>query len=65
LDYWAPKLAANVARDAANVRALEEAGWRVLTIWQCETADTEALTAKLIDFVDRSGGGIHAGNLMR
>src|SRR5688572_30505979 len=34
LDYWVPKLAANAARDAANVRDLEQAGWRVLTVWQ-------------------------------
>ena len=68
LEYWAPKLAANAARDAANVQALEDAGWRVLTIWQCETADTHGLAAKLTDFVDSgdcSGRGIHGGNPMR
>lgn len=65
LDYWAPKLTANAARDAANVQALEQAGWRVLTVWQCETADAGALTAKLLEFVDCSGRGIHGTNRMR
>lgn len=51
LDYWAPKLAANAARDAANMRALDEAGWRVLTVWQCETTDRERLASTLMDFV--------------
>jgi DNA mismatch endonuclease, patch repair protein len=36
-DYWKPKLAANVERDARHARALEDAGWLVVTIWECET----------------------------
>lgn len=34
--YWAPKLAANVARDERNTRMLEQAGWFVLRIWEHE-----------------------------
>jgi DNA mismatch endonuclease (patch repair protein) len=49
--YWAPKLTANMERDAAQVRALEGLGWSVLTVWQCETRDLEALTAKLRRFL--------------
>jgi DNA mismatch endonuclease (patch repair protein) len=37
VSYWSPKLARNKARDAERVVALEAAGWRVLTIWECET----------------------------
>ena len=33
-DYWPPKLAANVARDARVDAALEDAGWTVLRIWE-------------------------------
>src|SRR5258708_5256748 len=29
-DYWAPKLRKNVERDLAHMRALIEAGWRVM-----------------------------------
>lgn len=67
LDYWAPKLATNAARDFANVRALEQAGWQVLIVWQCETGEPEALTARLqefVDSVDSSPRGIHAANLI-
>ena len=35
-EYWGPKLARNVERDAEASSALEEMGWRVLTIWECE-----------------------------
>ena len=35
-EYWLPKLARNRERDTANERALREAGWRVVVIWECE-----------------------------
>ena len=54
LDYWGPKLEANKARDARNEAALRELGWEILTVWQCETRNPEALLQKLKSFVDRS-----------
>ncbi len=35
-DYWIAKIARNRARDATAEAALEEQGWRVLTVWECE-----------------------------
>lgn len=35
-DFWKKKFDANVVRDRKKVEALEEAGWRALTIWECE-----------------------------
>jgi DNA mismatch endonuclease (patch repair protein) len=35
-DYWIPKLQANHERDKANKRQLEQSGWRVITVWECE-----------------------------
>jgi DNA mismatch endonuclease (patch repair protein) len=37
VDYWGPKLARNVERDATHQRALEASGWRVVTVWECQT----------------------------
>lgn len=37
-EYWHRKIAKNVERDAASMRALHRIGWRVLTVWECETA---------------------------
>jgi DNA mismatch endonuclease (patch repair protein) len=48
--YWIPKLERNCARDRANQRALRRAGWRVLTIWECETRKPERLRARLERF---------------
>ena len=36
LDYWAPKLARTVARDASSDAALRESGWEVHVVWECE-----------------------------
>ena len=35
-DYWEPKIKANVERDIRNRKTLEEDGWRVVVIWECE-----------------------------
>lgn len=34
-DYWGPKFEANRERDERKVRQLEEAGWRVVVVWEC------------------------------
>ena len=35
-EYWTKKINGNVERDRASHKLLEEAGWRVITIWECE-----------------------------
>jgi DNA mismatch endonuclease (patch repair protein) len=37
-DYWQKKLGRNVERDAKNYEKLDELGWKVLVIWECEAA---------------------------
>lgn len=49
--YWLPKIRRNIERDAAVATALASEGWDVLTIWQCETLDSEALQARLRAFL--------------
>jgi DNA mismatch endonuclease (patch repair protein) len=42
LDFWAPKLEANTARDAKAQGALRAAGWRVLVVWECAVRGARA-----------------------
>ena len=35
-DFWREKISSNILRDAKTVKALNSAGWRVITIWECE-----------------------------
>lgn len=36
IDFWQNKFAANVRRDAIKYKSLQEAGWTVLVVWECE-----------------------------
>jgi DNA mismatch endonuclease (patch repair protein) len=47
-DFWQAKFALNRERDARNQRLLEEQGYRVLVLWECEVTK-----AKLPGAVER------------
>jgi DNA mismatch endonuclease (patch repair protein) len=36
-EFWRAKILGNVRRDRRTVKALYVMGWRVVTIWECET----------------------------
>lgn len=40
--YWGPKLAGNAARDRRDDKALHDAGWTVIRVWEHENADLAA-----------------------
>jgi DNA mismatch endonuclease, patch repair protein len=52
VEFWTTKFDQNLARDARNVLELERAGWSVLTVWECETRNVQALRAKMMDHFD-------------
>ncbi len=35
-EYWTKKINGNAERDLQNKQRLEEAGWRVVTVWECQ-----------------------------
>jgi DNA mismatch endonuclease (patch repair protein) len=41
LDFWLPKLEGNRARDERVKAELEELGWNVIEIWECQIKDDE------------------------
>jgi DNA mismatch endonuclease (patch repair protein) len=43
--FWIEKFRRNVERDAKNRRDLAAAGWRVLTVWECESLDGSKLAS--------------------
>ncbi|WP_319542718.1 very short patch repair endonuclease [uncultured Pseudodesulfovibrio sp.] len=47
--FWKDKLLANVARDKEAVRALENMGWHVLTLWECQIKDINYLERRLFE----------------
>ena len=50
LDFWGPKIERNQIRDAKSAKMLKADGWRVLTVWQCQTKDVDRLGRKLSRF---------------
>ena len=54
-EFWNRKFEDNMVRDQGNLRALQEAGWRVAVIWECGLRDTAV----------REGLLEHLGNWIR
>jgi DNA mismatch endonuclease, patch repair protein len=46
--FWRLKITGNVARDAANIKKLVKAGWRVGIVWECALKGKTRLDSKLV-----------------
>lgn len=51
--FWNEKIDANERRDREARQALQEKGWSVLTVWECELRDTPALLGRLKHSLNR------------
>jgi DNA mismatch endonuclease, patch repair protein len=49
--FWDAKLKSNRQRDAQRFRQLNDLGWDVLTIWECEIPDVSDLCKRLKSFL--------------
>ena len=52
VEYWEAKFARNVERDTENVHKLEEMGWRVHVIWECQLKKN-AIDATMADLLPK------------
>lgn len=57
-EFWEAKRMRTRERDASQRLLLEDAGWRVLTLWECELKDLSAAETRLLEFL---GGGPPTG----
>ena len=53
-EFWLIKRNGNVQRDRRNVRLLKKDGWKVMTVWECETRNPAALERKIATFLASS-----------
>lgn len=51
VEFWSNKLQNNRTRDQRNVAALNDMGWEVLEVWECEIRHLEALEVLLTKFL--------------
>jgi len=49
--FWTDKIAANRRRDQRVARELRHSGWRVITVWECQTKSERTLQRKLKTFL--------------
>lgn len=47
-EFWSDKRQKTVERDAKKQRELQVLGWKVITIWECETKVEESLRRKIV-----------------
>ena len=57
-DYWRAKIGRNRERDRTSESALAADEWRVLTLWECELKDAEALTGRLRSFLNLQAASV-------
>lgn len=50
-EFWADKRGGNVSRDQKKRSELEAQGWKVETIWECETRSDEDLRAVIVSLL--------------
>jgi len=55
-EYWVPKILGNVERDRKNVKLLQDLGWKVIIVWECQTKKTvfEKSMTELIEEILKS-----------
>lgn len=61
-EFWREKIVGNRDRDRRAVERLQEAGWRVLTIWECAfrgrtDADRDAALNRAADWITSGDAG--------
>ena len=56
VEFWTAKFERNVARDRKEHDALEQAGWRVIVLWECEVKKKLPLLA---DEIKQTAGEHH------
>lgn len=65
LEYWGPKLLRTRIRDRENVDLLQEAGWQVMLIWECELRHRENLLGRVRQFLEGQENAVQAREASR
>jgi DNA mismatch endonuclease (patch repair protein) len=52
--FWQTKFDQNVERDRNVQRALRKLGWKVITVWECETRNEDKLILQLVKALEKA-----------
>ena len=53
VDFWQSKFAANISRDEAALKKLQDIGWTAIVIWECQARSDTALD-KAIEIISKA-----------
>ncbi len=56
-EFWRAKRQANVQRDRRSAESLEQQGWTVIVVWECEVRDVDKLRTRLVDLLTPTVSG--------
>ena len=59
-DFWKAKIASNRARDEAATTALAAFGYQVVTLWECQLKNDDAIV-RVVDEITQRGNAIENG----
>ncbi len=62
-EYWLAKLERNHARDSRNIASLQEQGWTVLTVWECQLRNLPTATGNIVAFLGSPGANHQPANV--
>ena len=51
-EFWEQKISSNTERDKRNIAELQQSGWHVITVWQCEINNIANRTVRLNELVE-------------
>ena len=51
VEFWKAKIKGNIMRFETVRKSLEEKGWKVYVIWECELKNLEEVEKKLVTFL--------------
>ena len=54
IEFWQKKFNENTNRDYKVQKELEDMGWRILLVWECELKSMETLAKKLDNFLSQN-----------
>jgi DNA mismatch endonuclease (patch repair protein) len=59
VNFWTRKFAENVERDRRMKQKLENRGWRIMVVWECELSRQTVETIQRVAYWLRQGVGCH------
>lgn len=55
VQFWQLKRSGNVKRDHVVLQRLRDDGWQILTIWECQSKNVNAIQKRIVQFLGMRG----------